>query len=912
MTEKAKLGTARGSSDALRAQCIRCDAAAWSKPATFAWALAKIGLASTPGQGRETRIEIQAKNSLLDHWTLRERAGMGGVDNIRGVAYQQAQAVLVALDVLDGSHLGGIRIEGVEDIVDIETFTHAGVVSSAKQVKTRVDRYTWGRAELVSVLNTWAALPMASLASFEFVTDGRLGTTGEEVQSALEQAGAGSCARLAEILEVDVGSPTCVALRGARVRVDGATTGSLLDRAERQVAAMLPSVRTSEDAREQARSAVGNLFRLLFERGGNPNESVRTFAREDLAQALGVPSDQPAAHRWLGALRPRYLRAARSIPTAPIALGVQVARAPHGASAEQLGIGVLLSANKPVLLFGRTGSGKTTAIRGLCREAADADRVVLLAHAEAYLGGRLDALVADAISNLLDEDLPAAAGRQALSDRSVVLAIDGVSEVPPHVQRALRDDLAATAAAKRGARIILIGRDIAVLREVLPSSVSPGAYYVSALGHEQRRAWAARYSHLDAERLVAQIEHALGDGAGNPLLFEMALELAVEGTAVTDRAALYNLFVERLAERSGATNLVTTSVALGMVFAQLLDHGRRYADPSEWNHKLHGAISTLAREGHPGIDADATDRSARRCGLIVPVGYTQIVRPLHDSFADYLAGTAHARGLVPFPPQLLPGDEQRILFSAEIDGLGSDLAHSVARSLPFLAVRASSFERASCFGENCPAEVEEFLRCFLAPGNRFSVALCRVGSRVMAARHTGVHSEWVDQHAFKTISRHASTIVLDSGGPLALAVRLWRHHLGQALRKPGGIQPSRPKSLGEACATLDTHLRRVAEAITQWIEQLAPPGHAAVLRRQVGPVGLRAVLLPEDNGDWPVIYFSSEDVNVSAADAADAPQHDVIEAGHIRLSVLLDTSAADAAAAEIRRAICGLTLFGWF
>jgi hypothetical protein len=55
---------------------------------------------------------------------------------------------------------------------------------------------------------------------------------------------------------------------------------------------------------------------------------------------------------------------------------------------------------------------------------------VLVAHAEAYLPGRLSALAADAISEVLREDLRAATGRQALADRDVTLVIDGVSEVP--------------------------------------------------------------------------------------------------------------------------------------------------------------------------------------------------------------------------------------------------------------------------------------------------------------------------------------------------------------------------------------------------------------------------------------------------------------------------------------------------
>ncbi|GAA2658125.1 hypothetical protein GCM10010307_73590 [Streptomyces vastus] len=48
-------------------------------------------------------------------------------------------------------------------------------------------------------------------------------------------------------------------------------------------------------------------------------------------------------------------------------------------------------------------------------------------------------------------------------------------------------------------------------------------------------------------------------------------------------------------------------------------------------------------------------------GLISLTWWDQTVVPLHDSFADYLAGDAHARGRAPLPRSLSPGDEQRLL-----------------------------------------------------------------------------------------------------------------------------------------------------------------------------------------------------------------------------------------------------------
>ena len=110
------------------------------------------------------------------------------------------------------------------------------------------------------------------------------------------------------------------------------------------------------------------------------------------------------------------------------------------------------------------------ASRVLVRDAATTGAVVLLAHAEAYLPGRIDALAADAISEVVSVAMPTATGRQALADPTVTLVIDGVSEVPSRAivlthagiashagveqKRALRmDDQIAQAGSTRGSPV---------------------------------------------------------------------------------------------------------------------------------------------------------------------------------------------------------------------------------------------------------------------------------------------------------------------------------------------------------------------------------------------------------------------------------------------------------------------------
>jgi len=96
---------------------------------------------------------------------------------------------------------------------------------------------------------------------------------------------------------------------------------------------------------------------------------------------------------------------------------------------------------------------------------------------------------------------------------------------------------------------------------------------------------------------VAQVDHALGDAAGNPLLFTMAVTLVAADVPFTSRATMSAAFVERLAERTGAAGIVVAACALGVAYAALLDNGRRYADPYEWAALVDQAGASLQIAG---------------------------------------------------------------------------------------------------------------------------------------------------------------------------------------------------------------------------------------------------------------------------------------------------------------------------
>lgn len=89
-------------------------------------------------------------------------------------------------------------------------------------------------------MKRWVALAAAAAARFEFVTNGRLGPTGDLVRDAFEQAQAASTEQLAQLLEVDPASSICERLRGAFVGKDTAAPGVTLDRGISEQIAAVP------------------------------------------------------------------------------------------------------------------------------------------------------------------------------------------------------------------------------------------------------------------------------------------------------------------------------------------------------------------------------------------------------------------------------------------------------------------------------------------------------------------------------------------------------------------------------------------------------------------------------------------------------------------------------------------------
>ncbi|MCB1252067.1 MAG: hypothetical protein KDB39_02210, partial [Austwickia sp.] len=62
---------------------------------------------------------------------------MAGTDTIRGIAYQQAHAIHLAIEVVEQYPEHQIRVEGRDDVVDIEVLDADGCLVSGLCCKNR-------------------------------------------------------------------------------------------------------------------------------------------------------------------------------------------------------------------------------------------------------------------------------------------------------------------------------------------------------------------------------------------------------------------------------------------------------------------------------------------------------------------------------------------------------------------------------------------------------------------------------------------------------------------------------------------------------------------------------------------------------------------------------------------------------
>lgn len=879
---------------------------------------------------------------------------MSGVDTVRGINYQHCHALLAALDVAADLDLAGIRVEGTDDVLDLEIHAEshisgAGtVVVRGLQVKSRMQPYTWAKSELLAIVRRWAGRPVSSTSEFALLTDGELGPTGRAVAAALEAARGGDAGPIAAFLDVSVTDPLCAVAAKVAIVSEPGTVEALLVAAEREVRARLPGGPLHPDAEKEAEDRVNELFVLISKRSGLPDPDQRMISREELLDVLGGVSQLSAADRWAEDLGTEYVGAAAAEDLDSVV--VPSLRAAW--KDESLTIGELAGTSGPTLLTGRTGSGKSTIARlWRVRAAATGERLVVC-HAEAYVPQRLDGAVADAVGDVVGRDLPRVVGRQVLGDPGTTVVFDGVSEVPSLFRSALAKQLRNHLAGGHGARLVLLGRDESVCASTLPATQASARLYPQAFGHAERLELTAKVltessgpqEPDDPERsengegsgeveagplgdsfdrecrvALAQVEHALGDAAGNPMLLRLALELVAGGTAFTDRASVYELTVDRMAARTNVADIRIASAALGIVFARLLDQGRRYANSLEWARLFNEAGSALESAGavtEPSEVGEAVERSGLVNAVMTGIGQTRLRVPVHDSFADFFAARAHADGLVSLPAALVENDENRVLLSAQMSMLSDAECLAVAARLPFSLVRLSESDNRPV-DDGTPGFVAALIGAVLPAADPVGVMMWRDEGRPVA-QVSRTDTGWIESSEAPSLFAGRTVVGEPTDGPVIIAVRLWRLILRERLQRKARLRPRSPQSQEEARDQLAAHSEETVAAGERIIDEVAPPAAAERLTRMAGPRGMTGVVYQRQGNEarpegWPVRYRRTPNTDLFAA-ADDEPAADVTTDEYTNsgdAESILSTSPEQTAAKRITDAINKLTRNHW-
>lgn len=764
---------------------------------------------------------------------------MAGTDTIRGISYQQVIAIHRALDIVEKLPGHYLRVEGEDDVIDIETLDDARQLVSVQQVKGK-STGLWTPEPFREILRRWARLNVPNV-QFSVITNALLGPGARALSDMLLQEGDGRDKALAKELGITVENASLLA--DARVVVDPSSVGALLSLAERRVMGLLDPLERDRDA--VASQRVDSLFSALTHRAALPNAADRLWSAAELTDLVGGGSGIPSETHW-NQLKHEYLRSVvGESALVPLTLS---AWGEHGSSHPP----EVLLQQRCAILTGSTGSGKSSTVEIARRWAADRSQPVIVCRAEIYAAGRLDSLLADSLGFLLGRAVPAFVGRQILSDPGVTVVIDGASEIPRAAMDELSRDLRSVLTRPELARIVAVGRDAQALRRLLAPAPEVETYLVRSLENDERlllakKVLGVRHSDQDLDVLLRRAIHALGDGAGNPLLLRIYLEAMGEETKEVSRSDVYETFLVHLCERASTSARMHLPI-LGKVFAELLQNERRFADPYEWIARV-----DVAARSTPGAPAgEAVRQVAQQVGLVAEVGLTGVIVPFHDSIADYLAAVAVSMNLASLPAQLRESDAEGVLFSAE---LGVNVASSVVRDLPFLSVRVAQHDH-STFGDDGDAARASGLLDVLLNVEGTAVAVQSVldGRRKIDARLPD--------------GQQIGVAVAEGGrGALYLAVRIWRLALRTRLSAAKSVIASVPRDRDAAERAVSEAARQNQTAILELLEQF-PPRQRERLLAEVRPLGLSFVIgnRMEDERvpEWPLTYVSTPEVRVLA------------------------------------------------
>lgn len=847
---------------------------------------------------------------------------MGGVDASAGFAYQHAQAVQMALTLATDPSLHAIRVEAENDVIDVEILSQNGTLIKGSQFKLRNQSDTWGQQELIDELVRWSGLASDNPgATYEFVTDGRLGPTGVKVRDALEKAATGDLASIRQILAGKTGGVAVSdeSLAQASIRSEGLAYADLIDAAQTRARALLPNVTSTAEAEERGRWVVLELVNMVTERSGLADDAARVITRDEVLALLATPQDYIPSTQWDADLKGAFCASvlARSDVTRvelacrpDVAIGV-------GSAAEPQHLEKWAQQGAVRLVAGASGSGKSTVVLDMQRREAERGAVVIAVSAEDYLPGRLAALVAAGLNRHTFIGAHPAVGIAALADPDVVIAIDGVTEIPAETREELEDEFKQLLTANRRADLVLIGRGLTAMRALLTRSVTTTDLMVCPMSEDEQCRIVETFFQLDADTalwLVRQVDYVMHEVASNPLMLLLgARAIALEGAA-SSPALIFQTVISDIAEQCGYPDASVLIAGLGMAYAALLDGQKRYCDTLEWGSLLTQSAQRLTDAGH-----SVTVRRLREFGSetgIVRSAPFDTVRPIHDSFADFLAALASSRSLAELPDQLGEHDRARARFLAQLSGVAFGLADRLTRDLPFTAVNVVPYERRTP-AEAWFDETSRHLDHLLPTAEvRPTVAFWQdANGRVVATVGAGVDG-WLGPAApDRDVFESGWTFPLRDGqGPLTLAVRIWHRWLEEHLTAPALSGIPVPQTLGESRAMLAAHSTALLQHrldLCAGISLTGPDGEALIAEASQHiqfAISEHQVDEERNRGVWfrelAELTAGEEVLIVDLCDAAGWT-------GHGRVDSFVTTSAAQSASRDLEQIINAMVGRAW-
>lgn len=787
---------------------------------------------------------------------------MGGADTWRGIAFQAALTTIRALDVLEGQLGDWLDVDTGADISDYASGTAGGVVLVG-QAKTRAQPNTWTPADLAAVVRRLVAVPDAGTARLEFVTDGSISP-----KAAVAMLPALTRVRDDEASDedwhylsgLDVERRAAPALRRLSIVTRHDSAPALLDSAVRRVRAIADLVAPIGD--NEAELRVGRLLRAIDDAGSSNDLAASRLSREQIGAIVGVsPAAVDQAQPWSGDLADEYRR--RVLAQHPVGVveleaeleglepSVTDALAPFGTGDAPLGHRPVLDLlDRDCVIVGPAGAGKTRSLQLLRERAAREGLVPVLLAPRTYEPGTLAAAVRDAVMRTLGLVVAPATGATLLAAQDTVVVIDGASELPDaEMRRALGRDVEAVRGRTAAATVIVAGRSAAGMRPLdLP------AYRLLPLDGDRRRAVGAELFGQDASPLVADIEQALGEAAGNPLMFAMALQAARDGHDVTSVTALYERSVARLAERARMGEEQETALGiLGLTCVELVEDGRFSLDRWAWLLALERAVDALAARGLVA-DVRAVDILAQleRLGLLVPDADASGYSLLHDSFRDWLAARSIARRLAPQPAAFTEGWTAAAGHLVELEPGAPSLYAACTADLVVAAVAATRdtppSQDAAQAGQETTGIFSRLLVTHLRPAHAAPwqdlEVVVRTSGRVTAA-YLVPRSAKGDLTAAIAGLRFA-----EPAGPLRIAVTLFYGRLRRLLQRPLAYPDAVPGEPVALAAAVAAHFTAARYAMTRLADD-AVPTLADRVRDNIGWRGMRGRVHPHERDEEP-------------------------------------------------------------